>query len=61
MGLKLILSARLIKFTFLFDIRRASSFVSNTFNFVFGFDHQVSLRTVMPVTREEAVKLVSDV
>lgn len=39
---------------------RASSFVSNTFNFVFGFDKkvQVALRKVLPVTNEEAAMLI---
>jgi hypothetical protein len=37
---------------------RASSFVSNTFNFVFRFEDTVSLRRVLPSTHEEAVTLV---
>ena len=40
---------------------RAFSFVSNTFNFVFRFDDTVSLRRVLPSTREEAVVLVRTV
>eukprot|EP00596_Hydrurales_sp_CCMP1899_P003825 CAMPEP_0119038526 /NCGR_PEP_ID=MMETSP1177-20130426/7498_1 /TAXON_ID=2985 /ORGANISM="Ochromonas sp, Strain CCMP1899" /LENGTH=471 /DNA_ID=CAMNT_0007001231 /DNA_START=164 /DNA_END=1576 /DNA_ORIENTATION=- len=37
---------------------KASSFVSNEFNFVFRFDNSVSLRRVLPSTYEEAVILV---
>ena len=37
---------------------RASSFVSNTFNFVFCFKESVSLRRVLPSTIEEATCLV---
>jgi acyl-CoA hydrolase len=38
---------------------RASSFVSNTFHFIFGFSENVALRRVLPVTNEEAVVLLS--
>eukprot|EP01039_Chlorochromonas_danica_P003490 gene3490-3823_t len=37
---------------------RASSFVSNSFMFTFGFGHNVALRKVLPVTSEEAKTLV---
>ena len=37
---------------------RASSFVSNTFHFVFGFNENVALRKVLPLTIEEASALV---
>ena len=41
---------------------RASSFVSNTFDFIFGFQNDgaaTSLRRVLPVTREEAETLIT--
>lgn len=38
---------------------KASSFVSNTFNFTFGFQQSVSLRRVLPSNLEEATLLVS--
>jgi hypothetical protein len=38
---------------------RASSAVSNTFSFIFGFQNGVSLRKVLPSTAEEATALVS--
>ncbi|CAE7585728.1 Acot10, partial [Symbiodinium microadriaticum] len=37
---------------------RASSFVSNTFHFIFGFSDNVTLRRVLPVTNEEAAVLL---
>lgn len=38
---------------------KASSFVSNTFNFEFGFKDSVTLRRVLPSTYEDAALLVS--
>ena len=43
---------------FYFPYPRASSFVSNTFNFIFRFEDNASLRRVLPSTYEEAVILV---
>eukprot|EP01041_Mallomonas_annulata_P013117 gene13117-27703_t len=36
---------------------RASSFISNTFNFIFGFPDGATLRRVLPTTYEEAIVL----
>lgn len=38
---------------------QASSFISNTFSFVFGFNKNVALRKVLPVTTEEAKALIN--
>jgi acyl-coenzyme A thioesterase 9 len=38
---------------------QASSFVSNTFVFVFGFSRSIALRKVLPVTTEEAIALIN--
>jgi hypothetical protein len=45
---------------FILLLCRASSFVSNTFHFVFGFprDTPVNLRRVLPTTAEEAARIV---
>jgi len=37
---------------------RASSFFSNSFNFIFGFPDGATLRRVLPTTHEEAITLV---